>query len=178
MLNHWMPKRIDLSGVVFGRLTVTEFVDIKNGNARWQCACSCGESLTVSSGHLRSGHTSSCGCLQKERTSKARFKHGQSNGATPGATRTYRIWRAMISRCYWPSSVNWERYGGRGITVCRRWREDFRAFFADMGDPPSPKHSIDRKRNSGNYTPKNCRWATGKEQAANRRRPDSRSIQK
>lgn len=89
---------------------------------------------------------------------------------THGMTKTkvYGAWRAMRQRCLSPSSVSYPNYGGRGIKICRRW-EKFENFYADMGDPPSPKHSLDRKKTNGNYTPSNCRWATKKEQDTNRR---------
>ena len=81
----------------------------------------------------------------------------------------YRHWINMKSRCFNPNVPNFKNYGGRGITVCERWKDDFSAFFADMGPRPSKRHTIDRKENSGNYEPKNCRWATHSEQGRNRR---------
>jgi hypothetical protein len=76
----------------------------------------------------------------------------------------------MIRRCTNPDSTGYARYGGRGITVCDRWRESFANFLADMGPKPTPRHTIDRINNDGNYEPGNCRWATGKEQCRNTRR--------
>ena len=81
----------------------------------------------------------------------------------------------MKSRCFNDQTAGWELYGGRGITVCDRWRDSFPAFFADMGAKPSPNHSIDRIDVNGNYEPGNCRWATSKQQSANRRKPMSRN---
>lgn len=82
----------------------------------------------------------------------------------------YTAWGNMKGRCYRPSCRDFHNYGGRGIQMCDRWRESFINFYSDMGDRPSPKHSIDRIDTHGNYTPENCRWATSKEQCHNMRR--------
>lgn len=80
----------------------------------------------------------------------------------------YRVWRSMIERCYQRTHPKYPRYGGRGITVCKRWRKSFFNFLADVGRRPAPKMTIDRENNDGNYEPGNVRWATAKEQARNR----------
>ncbi len=94
------------------------------------------------------------------------YRHGESSTAKHPPTRAYYTWQGMISRCYYPKNIAYHRYGGRGIKVCKRWRDDFLNFLADMGRPPKEK-SLDRLNNDGHYTPKNCRWATREEQGNN-----------
>jgi hypothetical protein len=119
---------------------------------------------------LRGRGILSCGCFQQEQASKANTTHGDSrrNGKR---TPEYQAWTGMIKRCSNPSEIGFRHYGGRGIKVCERWRHSFPNFLADMGRKPSPKHSIERNDNDGNYEPSNCRWATQKEQIHNKRHP-------
>ena len=154
----------DLTGLKFGRLTVRQFAgQDRHGNRLWLCDCACGGTVTVIKGSLSSGRTRSCGCLQREFIVRRNTTHGLSD------TPEYRAWRDMLSRCENPNTRYYELYGGRGISVCDRWRGSFEMFYADMGPRPSPRHSIDRIDNDGDYEPGNCRWATWTEQNANKR---------
>lgn len=152
----------NIVGNKFGRLTVMSFAGTSSGRSRWDCRCDCGNTIIVVGGSLISGNTKSCGCFNLEGRRNRKLTHGQHGSPE------YNTWGHMIARCERPSCKDFQYYGARGIKVCDRWRE-FSNFFADMGKKPSPKHSIDRINNNGNYEPSNCYWATHKEQMRNRR---------
>lgn len=153
----------DLTGQVFGRLRITErFSTSEDGAVLWKCKCECGSEKIVRASNLRNRTTTSCGCLRKESVSKRRKTHGLTN------TRPYRIWSSMITRCNNEKASNYYAYGGRGIKVCDDWLL-FENFFKDMG-MPNENQSIDRINVDGNYDPANCKWATKKEQAKNKRK--------
>ena len=159
-------------GLRFGRLTVLSRDGHIRMRAAYRCQCDCGQEVRIEGYKLRKGHTRSCGCLKRERTAvmgHATRKHGHWIGGAESPT--YQSWRAMVKRCTQPTAANWKYYGGRGIRVCARWREGFEAFLADMGERP-PATTLDRyPDNDGNYESGNCRWATPKQQAQNRRQP-------
>lgn len=161
----------DLLGKVFGRLTVISFHEVRHIRGRkksyWLCKCICGNTVSVVRGSLlhKVEPTRSCGCLHREVTSLAKSKHRESS--ITGNTKEYRTWAKMIARCTNQNDPKYHRYGGRGITVCERWRHSYDNFLSDLGRAPSKKHSIDRINVNGNYEPGNCRWATAKQQANN-----------
>jgi hypothetical protein len=159
-----------MAGKRFGRLLVLKHCGLVGGHATWLCACDCGNRVDVPGGSLRSGLTRSCGCLRREVHAAAcrrRTKHGDTAGGRIAPE--YYSYTAMLSRCTNPKHDDWRHYGGRGISVCERWRESYSAFLADMGRRPTLKHSIDRINPDGAYEPSNCRWATPSEQRNNRR---------
>lgn len=163
-----MPIRQDLTGKRFTRLLVLEAAGKnKNGKSVWKCLCDCGNIKITSVSSLNNGDTRSCGCWNREKLAAANVKHGAAR--TGALTPEFRSWMGMRARCYNPKSIGYKNYGGRGIAVCEAWRNDFRTFLADVGPKPSPRHSLDRIDNDGNYEPGNCKWSTPKEQVHNRR---------
>lgn len=153
-------KIIDLTGQKFGRLAVIARAGSNSkGNALWLCQCECGKEHIAVGWRLKNGDIKSCGCYRKEKITKHSM-HG---------TRLYRIWNDINTRCYYEKHKSYNRYGGRGITVCDEWRNDFAAFYEwAMANGYADNLTIDRKDTNGNYEPSNCRWVTMKEQQNNR----------
>ncbi len=162
-----MPKFVDLAGEKFGRLiAVRRTGTSKSGYALWLCICDCGKTIVVRGNNLTSSNTKSCGCFQKDRTVEINTTHG--HGKKGQRPKIYKSWHKMIQRCINPNHKAYHNYGGRGITVCKRWRK-FENFLEDMGEHPGKEYSIDRIDNNGNYCKSNCRWVTRKEQNRNKR---------
>jgi len=159
---------IDVTGKKFGLLTAIKVVTRdKFGHLSWLCQCDCGKTKSVSVDSLTRGLTTSCGCFRKNCLS-GRATHGETSNNR--VTTEYRSWSSMKARCYNENNKKFPDYGGRGITVCKRWLNSFENFLEDMGRKPTIYHTIDRfPDNDGNYEPTNCRWATDAQQNRNRR---------
>lgn len=152
------------TGRRFGSLVVLSESDVrtKAQTWHWKTHCDCGREHWVAASNLFSGHTTSCGCQKRALIGAANRVHGLTR------TATHRSWLSMRQRCLNPNCKAYDRYGGRGISICDRWKDSFENFIADMGLRPLGS-SLERRDNAKGYDPDNCRWATPVEQVRNRR---------
>lgn len=162
-----LPKALNLAGKKFHRLLAIK-VTKKNGLRAWKCLCDCGEKVIVITSSLRNGNTKSCGCWHHDAMVDFNFKHGKTG------TPEYRAWINMRRRCYDTNQPYYKYYGGRGIRVCKRWRNSFENFLSDMGRMPKRGYTLERKKVNKGYGPKNCVWDTQANQTRNKR--NSRKI--
>lgn len=165
-----MAKLMDLTGQRFGRLVALKYEGrTKSYQSRWLVLCDCGNQTIVLAGALKSKKTQSCGCLQRERTSKAKTTHGLYHDQNRRRSKLNRVWCTMKERCQNPNSKSFKDYGGRGITICDEWQKYQPFFVWAMLHGYQEGLQIERMNNDGNYEPDNCRWATKKEQGKNKR---------
>lgn len=160
-----MTRKKDYVGQTSGRLTVIGET-VENGKRKLVCRCECGNTKNILPSNFSRGHTLSCGCLKNDIISSGAHT---THGLRSKNIRLYNIWKGMRKRCRNPKSNRWERYGGRGITVCDEW-DDYSVFYQwAMKSGYSDELSIDRIDNDKGYYPGNCRWSSPKEQANNRK---------
>lgn len=170
-------KKIDIAeyiGKKFSRLTILkEGSSIKYGKTTMRkvvCRCDCGTEKEVDFNSIKSGRSTSCGCFNKENAKRIHTKHGKAMLETGVRHPDYCIWIKMKSRCLNPNDKSYKSYGGRGISVCDRWKDSFENFIEDMGWRPNNNYSIERIDYNGNYCPENCKWVHKSEQTKNTRR--------
>ena len=172
------PYIKDLTGNRYGKLVVKKYYGKKRCGDRfktmWLCKCDCGNEKAISTGDLQSGHTTSCGCYHKEIVGALNRKHNLSNKCG----RLYPLWKSIKYRCYCETSKDFHKYGGRGITMCDEWKNDFKSFYdwaiangykEEKTDKGLNILTIDRIDVNGNYEPSNCRFVTNSIQAKNKR---------
>lgn len=160
-----MSKVIDLTGQRFNRLLVIEPKRLKNGKFAWKCQCDCGNVVVTQGAQLKNGHIKSCGCYKNDIARQRCTKHGFSR------TKLFYVYQGMHSRCEKTSHKMYERYGGRGISVCEEWsgKDGFINFYNwAIENGYKERLQVDRINNNGNYEPSNCRWVTCYENLMNK----------
>jgi len=160
-----MVVAIDVTGERYGRLVAVERLGIKGQRSPWRFRCDCGAEPIYPLERVRQGIAKSCGCLRRDVTRARSITHGHRVGRK--TTRTRKAYEHAKGRCFNPNDEKYPHYGARGITMCQEWAEDFSQFLKDMGECP-PGMSIDRVDVNGHYEPRNCRWATTRQQARTR----------
>lgn len=161
-------RLINLLGKQYFLLNPVRFSHMQGNHSIWECVCKCGAVVFVRSNNLRTGHTKSCGCYNLEQKRSSDTKYMPHAGTKfRRRTPTYQSWRCMRERCRYPSNASYPSYGGKGISVCDRWKF-FINFVADMGERPEGS-TLDRINPFGNYEPSNCRWLSKSEQQKNKR---------
>lgn len=161
-----MSKINDLTGQKYGKLTVIKYCGSnKRGRALWLCQCDCGNTKVILGNSLLSKLTLSCGCYNKEHSKNIHTKHNLSY------SKLYKVWGGMKTRCYNPKFMYYSNYGGRGITICDEWLNNFKTFYEwAINNGYKEGLTIDRINNDGIYEPSNCRWITRAEQNRNQRK--------
>ena len=168
----------DLTGKRFGKLVVIAYAGKKvcggQNKTMWLCRCDCGNEKSIGAPELQRGTTISCGCFHKKMVGDINRTHNMAN-----KNKLYRVWKGMRERCYNPNNKSYKNYGGRGISVCEEWQNDFKAFYGwaiqnGYKEETLPnglnRLTIDRINNNGNYEPANCRFVTNAENARNKKR--------
>lgn len=164
----------DISNKKFGRLTALEPTSKRKwGYVVWLCKCDCGNVFETTTSDLLRESTVSCGCLRKEKAAITAKKGDNRRKHNMSDTHIYWVWTKIKQRCFNPNDKGYKNYGGRGITICSEWKNDFKSFYDYVSALPHFKekgYSIDRINNDGNYEPNNIRWATAYQQVHNRRK--------